>query len=169
MKNNNVVSLTDAELAALSVPSIKIEVVERDEDGNKYSDMNQDAFWEALQFRAFRACTGKINVDKFKIVIRDICSYLAAHNIPVAQIADNHCELDSVTAFKTAAQILHAYCDESEPCIVTFEGTNCGAYTCIAQLIESIANKTGTAPVDIAEVILKYFKEGDNNVTDSDK
>lgn len=99
-KDNNVISLTDSELAALSVPSVKIEIAERDEDGIKYSYMTQNDFWEILQLHAFQACTGKIDVKKFRVIFRDIFSYLAANNIPVAQIADN--KIDISDCFKEA-------------------------------------------------------------------
>lgn len=130
-KNFNVVQLTDSELAALSVPSIKIETADRDDDGNKFSNMSGEDFFHLLKFHSHAATCGNIDPDKFKIIFRDIFSYLAAHNIPLAQFADNIPHFDS----------------------------NFGAYTCIAQIIESVAKDTNSDPLDIAEIIVKYFKE----------
>ena len=130
-KNQNVVQLTDSELAALLTPSIKIETADRDNDGNKFSDMSPEDFFHLLQFHSHCATTGKIDPDKFKIIFRDIFSYLAAHNIPVAQFADNIPHFDS----------------------------NFGTYTCIAQLIQSVAKENHTEPLAVAEIIFKYFKE----------
>lgn len=99
-KDNNVISLTDSELAALSVPSVKIEIAERDEDGIKYSDMTPNDFYHTLQFHYHVVTCGKIDVDKFRLILRDIFSYLVANNIPVAQIADN--KIDISDCFKEA-------------------------------------------------------------------
>lgn len=111
-KNNNVVSLTDAEFAALSVPSVKFETVKRDEAYEKdFADMSGEDFYHTLQFHYHAATCGKISADKFRVILRDVFSYLDAHNI---SIADNNLELDKTTAAKIIDYLLHTYFKEDD-------------------------------------------------------
>ena len=114
-KNLNVVQLTDSELAALLTPSVKIETVDRDDAYDKnFADMSGEDFYHTLQFHYHAATCGKIDPDKFKIIFRDIFSYLAAHNIPIAQVADNIPHLDKKSAAEIIDHLLHTYFKEAD-------------------------------------------------------
>lgn len=171
-KNNNVVSLTDAELAALSVPSVKIETVKRDEAYEKdFADMSGEDFYHTLQFHYHAATCGKISADKFRVILRDVFSYLDAHNI---SIADNNLELDDETAFKLASRILNTHCDnyvlcEFEPYRAVYKGDNHKLYFATAEAIADIAIRSDTDPAKIFEIFLNMSKGDKSNVADSDK